>query len=115
MRSRTASTILKESNRPMPKITPFLWFDNQAEEAANFYASIFPNSKIKVVTLPDVAPQRDSSTSTTQERSADIRIAWGALQLRWAFACYLTPYPKSELTHSTSARRPRMTGLNPGC
>ena len=29
----------------MPKITPFLWFDNQAEEAANFYASIFPNSK----------------------------------------------------------------------
>jgi len=30
----------------MPKITPFLWFDNQAEEAANFYVSIFKNSKI---------------------------------------------------------------------
>jgi predicted 3-demethylubiquinone-9 3-methyltransferase (glyoxalase superfamily) len=30
----------------MPKITPFLWFDGQAEEAANFYASVFPNSKI---------------------------------------------------------------------
>ena len=28
-----------------PKITPFLWFDNQAEEAMNFYCSIFPNSK----------------------------------------------------------------------
>lgn len=28
------------------KITPFLWFDNQAEEAANFYTSIFKNSKI---------------------------------------------------------------------
>ena len=28
------------------KITPFLWFDNQAEEAANFYVSIFKNSKI---------------------------------------------------------------------
>jgi predicted 3-demethylubiquinone-9 3-methyltransferase (glyoxalase superfamily) len=28
------------------KITPFLWFDNQAEEAANFYVSVFPNSKI---------------------------------------------------------------------
>jgi hypothetical protein len=26
------------------KITPFLWFDNQAEEAANFYASVFENS-----------------------------------------------------------------------
>jgi predicted 3-demethylubiquinone-9 3-methyltransferase (glyoxalase superfamily) len=28
------------------KITPFLWFDNQAEEAVNFYTSIFKNSKI---------------------------------------------------------------------
>jgi len=28
------------------KITPFLWFDNQAEEAARFYTSIFKNSKI---------------------------------------------------------------------
>jgi predicted 3-demethylubiquinone-9 3-methyltransferase (glyoxalase superfamily) len=30
----------------MQKITPFLWFDGQAEEAANFYVSIFKNSKI---------------------------------------------------------------------
>jgi predicted 3-demethylubiquinone-9 3-methyltransferase (glyoxalase superfamily) len=30
----------------MQKITPFLWFDNQAEEAAKFYASLFKNSKI---------------------------------------------------------------------
>ena len=29
----------------MQKITPFLWFDNQAEEAMNFYLSIFKNSK----------------------------------------------------------------------
>ncbi len=28
------------------KITPFLWFDNQAEEATNFYVSIFKNSKV---------------------------------------------------------------------
>ena len=33
----------------MPKITPFLWFDNQAEEAAKFYAAIFKNSKIGTV------------------------------------------------------------------
>jgi predicted 3-demethylubiquinone-9 3-methyltransferase (glyoxalase superfamily) len=33
----------------MPKITPFLWFDHQAEEAANFYVSIFKNSKIQTV------------------------------------------------------------------
>ncbi|MCW5922995.1 MAG: VOC family protein [Saprospiraceae bacterium] len=31
------------------KITPFLWFDGQAEEAAKFYTSIFPNSKIEKI------------------------------------------------------------------
>jgi len=30
----------------MPTVTPFLWFENQAEEAANFYVSLFPNSKV---------------------------------------------------------------------
>jgi len=30
----------------MPAITPFLWFHDNAEEAANFYVSVFPNSKI---------------------------------------------------------------------
>ena len=30
----------------MQKITPFLWFDDQAEEAVNYYTSIFKNSKI---------------------------------------------------------------------
>ncbi|MBV9999600.1 MAG: VOC family protein [Verrucomicrobia bacterium] len=33
----------------MQKITPFLWFDDQAEEAANFYVSIFKNSRIENV------------------------------------------------------------------
>src|SRR6185369_8368915 len=31
----------------MQKVTPFLWFDNQAEEAAKFYCSVFKNSKIE--------------------------------------------------------------------
>jgi predicted 3-demethylubiquinone-9 3-methyltransferase (glyoxalase superfamily) len=34
----------------MNKITPFLWFDTQAEEAMNFYVSIFPNSRVLSVT-----------------------------------------------------------------
>ena len=34
----------------MQKITPFLWFDHQAEEAAQFYVSIFKDSKINGVT-----------------------------------------------------------------
>jgi predicted 3-demethylubiquinone-9 3-methyltransferase (glyoxalase superfamily) len=34
----------------MPKITPFLWFNDQAEEAMHFYVSIFKNSKAGSVT-----------------------------------------------------------------
>jgi predicted 3-demethylubiquinone-9 3-methyltransferase (glyoxalase superfamily) len=36
--------ILKETD--MKKLTPFLWFDTQAEDAMNFYISIFKNSKV---------------------------------------------------------------------
>ena len=42
----------------MPKITPFLWFDTQAEEAAQFYVSLFPNSKVTQVSrYPEGAPR----------------------------------------------------------
>jgi predicted 3-demethylubiquinone-9 3-methyltransferase (glyoxalase superfamily) len=34
----------------MNKITPFLWFDDQAEEAMNFYVSVFKNSKVLGIT-----------------------------------------------------------------
>ncbi len=44
----------------MPKITPFLWFDSQAEEASRFYTSIFPNSKIKTVARYDNAGAKAS-------------------------------------------------------
>src|SRR6266496_3597936 len=41
----------------MPRISPFLWFDNNAEEAMNFYASVFENSKIGQVTrYPEGSP-----------------------------------------------------------
>jgi predicted 3-demethylubiquinone-9 3-methyltransferase (glyoxalase superfamily) len=39
----------------MQKITPFLWYDNNAEEAASFYCSIFRNSKVGSVTRYDEA------------------------------------------------------------
>lgn len=43
-------------------ITPFLWFDTQAEDAANFYVSLFPNSRILQISrygdfIPDKAGQ----------------------------------------------------------
>jgi predicted 3-demethylubiquinone-9 3-methyltransferase (glyoxalase superfamily) len=41
---------LKEGGEPYAKITPFLWFDGNAEEAMNFYISVFKNSKVGRVT-----------------------------------------------------------------
>ncbi|MES2793849.1 MAG: VOC family protein [Planctomycetota bacterium] len=49
----------------MQLITPFLWFNHQAEEAANFYVSIFPNSKIvKVVRYGESGPGPAGSAMT---------------------------------------------------
>ncbi len=42
------------------KITPFLWFENQAEEAARFYTSVFKNSKIVRTTRYDEASAKAS-------------------------------------------------------
>jgi predicted 3-demethylubiquinone-9 3-methyltransferase (glyoxalase superfamily) len=49
----------------MQKITPFLWFDNDAEEAANFYVSIFRNSKVGSITrYGDAGPGPKGSVMT---------------------------------------------------
>jgi len=49
----------------MQKITPFLWFDNQAEEAAKLYTSIFKNSKVtEVVRYGDAGPGPQGSVMT---------------------------------------------------
>jgi len=49
----------------MKRITPFLWFDNQAEEAMNFYVSIFPDSKVESVTrYGDEGPGPSGSVMT---------------------------------------------------
>jgi predicted 3-demethylubiquinone-9 3-methyltransferase (glyoxalase superfamily) len=52
---------------PLQKITPFLWFDHQAEEAANFYVSIFPNSKIgKIARYGKAGPGPAGSVMTIE-------------------------------------------------
>jgi len=49
----------------MQQITPFLWFDNNAEEAVNFYTSIFKNSKIlNVNRYPEGGPGPAGSVMT---------------------------------------------------
>jgi predicted 3-demethylubiquinone-9 3-methyltransferase (glyoxalase superfamily) len=49
----------------MPDITPNLWFDTESEEAANFYASVFPNSSIKNVTHYGEAGPREAGMVLT--------------------------------------------------
>ena len=50
---------------PMRRITPCLWFDDQAEEAARFYVSIFQNSKILNLTYyGDAGPRPKGSVLT---------------------------------------------------
>jgi predicted 3-demethylubiquinone-9 3-methyltransferase (glyoxalase superfamily) len=46
----------------MPRITPNLWFDTEAEEAAEFYCSIFPNSKITTVSYYTEGSPRPAGT-----------------------------------------------------
>jgi predicted 3-demethylubiquinone-9 3-methyltransferase (glyoxalase superfamily) len=46
----------------MPKLTPCLWFDTQGEEAARFYTSIFPNSRIVDVAHYGQAGPREAGT-----------------------------------------------------
>jgi predicted 3-demethylubiquinone-9 3-methyltransferase (glyoxalase superfamily) len=51
----------------MQKITPFLWFDNQAEEAAKFYVSVFKNSKILSVSrFQDAGPGQNEKVTVVE-------------------------------------------------
>lgn len=51
----------------MSRITPFLWFDNNAEEAANFYVSVFKNSKLlNVARYGDAGPGPKGTVMTAE-------------------------------------------------
>lgn len=50
MNESNISRVGEAKPRHQQKIIPFLWFDNQAEEAANFYVTVFKNSKMGQVT-----------------------------------------------------------------
>jgi predicted 3-demethylubiquinone-9 3-methyltransferase (glyoxalase superfamily) len=49
----------------MQKITPFLWFDTEGEEAAKFYTSVFPNSRIVDIAYYGSAGPRPEGTVMT--------------------------------------------------
>ena len=55
----------------MPKITPFLWFEHQAEEAATLYVSIFKNSKVTSVSRYGEAGPGPKGTAMTVQFQLD--------------------------------------------
>jgi predicted 3-demethylubiquinone-9 3-methyltransferase (glyoxalase superfamily) len=55
----------------MPRIVPNLWFDTQGEEAAEFYCSVFPNSRITQVTRYGEAGPRTPGTVMTVDFELD--------------------------------------------
>lgn len=57
------------------KITPFLWFDNQALEAAQFYVSIFPQSKILDESLTDAKNEEYSGVEVGEAMSVSFELA----------------------------------------
>ena len=69
----------REKGHAMPEITPCLWFDTEGEEAARFYTSVFPNSRIlssgksssdRIGSSTDLwAPTRSTSSRCTTLRN----------------------------------------------
>ncbi|MBV8203514.1 MAG: VOC family protein [Candidatus Eremiobacteraeota bacterium] len=55
----------------MPQITPFLWFENKAEEAAKFYVSLFKNSKIQNISYYSDAGPGPAGTAMVVEFALD--------------------------------------------
>ena len=73
----------------MHKITPFLWFDGNAEEAMNFYASIFKNSKVGSVSRhPEggPGPAGQVMTATFQLEGQEFMVLNGGPQFKFTEA-----------------------------
>src|SRR4051794_38800262 len=67
------SSPARNGHRGMPDIIPNLWFDTEAEEAANYYVSVFPNSRVLHVTHYTDAGPREAGMVLTVEFELDGR------------------------------------------
>ncbi len=59
----------------MQKITPFLWFDSNAEEAANFYVSVFKNSKLGRISHYTKAGEQAAHRPTGSVMTVEFQLA----------------------------------------
>jgi predicted 3-demethylubiquinone-9 3-methyltransferase (glyoxalase superfamily) len=73
MRGLSGDSNVDREEREVQGITPFLWFDSEAEEAANFYTSVFPNSRILKTTRYGEAGPREAGSVMTVDFELDGR------------------------------------------
>jgi predicted 3-demethylubiquinone-9 3-methyltransferase (glyoxalase superfamily) len=64
----------KAAKRPRQSITPFLWFDDQAEEAAKFYTSIFKNSRVRKMARYDKGAEKASGRPAGSVMTVDFQL-----------------------------------------
>jgi predicted 3-demethylubiquinone-9 3-methyltransferase (glyoxalase superfamily) len=79
----------------MKQITPFLWFDDNAEEAVNFYTSVFKDSKIQSIT------RYDEATAKATRRDKD-SLMTAAFQLNGQEFIALNGGPQFKFTEAVS-------------
>ena len=75
------------NDKNMQKITPFLWFDNQAEEAMNFYISIFNNARI--INASRMGPEGPVMTATFQLEGQEFYVLNGGPMYKFTEAISL--------------------------
>lgn len=92
----------------MSKITPFLWFENQAEEAMNFYVSLFKNSKVLNVSrygegAPVPAGTVMSATFVLDGQTVMALNGGPIYKLNEAFSFYVDCEDQAEVDHFWNA------------
>jgi len=90
-----------------------LWFDNQAEEAANFYVSVFKNSKVKEIThyAGEEFPEKKGQVMTVSFELNGQEFT--ALNVRAGFQVHRSRLVRDQLRHAGGDRsRGRGTGRN---
>jgi len=92
----------------MPKITPFLWFDSNADEAADFYLALFPNArKLSEVRSKGVGPWPEGKIATISIEIEGQHVTFlnggPAYQLNEAFSFTLQCSDQAEIDHYWAA------------
>ena len=87
----------------MPRISPFLWFDDNAEEAANFYASIFPNSSVDVLSRNPVTGSAFGVTFILDGQQVLAMNAGPQFSFTEAFSLYVDVETQEEIDYYWNA------------